>query len=422
MKRRWIVVTALAAITPIAWLQNVQLHNLKAETAELEQMARSLGGNHNHARIDPDTVRPDSNEMATERVRFQQLVTGLLLAHFEGSRLDREEPRKFQKELLEIARGFSPEDIKIVVDALEAESRLPGEAGLAVAGEIIQEAAPFAWLDYLGTRREVDHWQEIHSNCFVKCLQSDPRRALLLYEQAVAAGNADFATTGVRQGVLMELSVQDPDRMLELAMTPGFAADPDALFRLGGFVDDRMETFADHQRFMAALRRAAAAEPESTTVATIRGDFVREITNELGRWPISEVKPLVDSEFTRDEKLHALQLASQRGDLESITGWADWFLEVDPETWAEWGNSQSERTRHPLVHLAANWASSDPDASAAWLDEMPAGSLRTDVVLEFAWSLADHDPQRAAGYLDELPDSKRKRELEELVESAQPAR
>ncbi|MCB1133831.1 MAG: hypothetical protein KDN05_22120, partial [Verrucomicrobiae bacterium] len=320
------------------------------------------------------------------------------------------------KRMMFLAKDFSAANIAALVEALRSDPRL---AGMGPRDELVggclktlERVAPAALLAYLEDHRDLPDWQRLFESCNRQLLVLNPNEAIERFEQERAKGNADYLTTNQRQAMMLALAGSDPDRMLAMALSPELADDPDALAMLGGFVDDKLEKPADHLRFMAALRRAADKQPDSEQLATIRKDYVREMTSQLAQWPFDDVRTLVDGEFTAEEKLQVIEKASHRGDLEDRAKWADWFLGVDLTEWRGWIATQPQQFQHPLVELLAEWGRSDPDAGEQWLPKLPDGELREEVVLEFAWNVAERDPERAAGFLDELPDSKGRRNLE----------
>lgn len=266
--------------------------------------------------------------------------------------------------------------------------------------------------------RDLPDWQRLFDSAISECLQADGKGVIKEFEKETIRGNRDFATSEIRTGVLLKLAASDPDKMLAMAASPEFAADPDALAHLGGAVDDQLKKPEDHHRFLAALRRATEKNPDLSLWKTVRKDYVREMTNQLATWPFEQMKTLVDGEFTREEKLLAAEKASHRGDLDDNSKWAGWFLGIDPAEWDRWIVGQPQQFKHPVIELLGAWGRNDVEAASAWLEKILPGELRSKAVLEHAWTIAARHPDRAAGYLDELQESKEKQSLVKKIGKA----
>ncbi|MES2924433.1 MAG: hypothetical protein V4819_22970 [Verrucomicrobiota bacterium] len=411
-----LIATAILAAVGFAIVQQSKLSDLKAETARLE------------AGKTPSAVKRADRSLPAAEVPRQataaqiELVRGTMaeaLVAFQ-KRTSHPDPERM-KQLLLAVRDFSGKDIARLLALLRDDPRLAGlEADKIVDAcrEIFSEAAPFAWRDYLESHRDLPDWQKLFDSAVSNCLKADGKRAIEQFEEETARGNRDFATSGIRTGVLLKLVASDPDKMLAMAASPEFAADPDALAHLGGFVDDQLKKPEDHLRFLAALRRATGKNPDSPLWQTVRKDYVREMSNQLQMWPFEPMKTLVDGEFTREEKWLVAEQASHRGDLEDKSKWADWFLGIDPAEWDRWAAGQPQRLLHPVIGMLGDWGRNDVAAASAWVEKLPPGDLRSKAVLEHAWSIADRDPDRAAGYLGELPESKGKQNLVKKIGKA----
>lgn len=411
-----LIATVILAAVGIAIVQKSKLSDLNAETARLEA-GKTPSAMKRADRSLPATEAPREATAAQIELVRETMIEALMVFQ---NRTARPDPERL-KQLLLAVRDFSAKDIARLLELLRADSRLAGlEANKIVDAcrEIFSECAPFAWRDYLEAHRDLPDWQRLFDSAVSNCLQADGKRAIEEFEDETARGNRDFASSGIRTGVLLKLAASDPDKMLAMAASAEFAADPDALAHLGGFVDDQFEKPEEHQRFLAALRRAAEKQPDSPLWQTIRKEYVREMSNQLPTWPLEQMKALVDGEFSREEKLLVAEQASHRGDLDDKSKWADWFLGIDPAEWDRWIVGQPQKFKHPVIELLGDWGRNDVAAASAWLAKMPPGELRSKAVLEHAWTIADRDPDRAAGYLVELPESKEKQNLVKKIGKA----
>ncbi|MFC7337581.1 hypothetical protein ACFQY0_10365 [Haloferula chungangensis] len=413
MKRLLLIVAAILIVAALAFFQNKRLAALRADTARL--LAQTQGDSASDGES-PATASSSLGVSEEKVAAVHEAMVEMIVAFREMRSSGRRDGDlnfvEQRKQMLLTAKDFSAENIASLIAALQRDERLAeltADQRIEACFELFLEVAPKAFLDYLEAHRDLPDWQQRFDRCYRAWLQVSPQEAMARFEEK--KGNADYETTSTRQSAMLALAASDPDRMLEMAMSPKYAADPDALAHLGGFVDDRLDTLADHLRFMAALRRAEEKRGDSPLLATVRKDYVREMTNQLERWPFEDVRTLVDGEFTPQEKFQVAVGASHQGDLENRGKWADWFLDIDPKTWDTWIADQPNKFKHPVVDLVCNWGREDPVSAASWMEKMPEGELRSATVLGFAWTIADGDPEMAASYLPEIPDSKGRKNL-----------
>ena len=412
----FLIVSVVATIAVIGSVQRSKLSDLKAETARL-----MVG------KPTPTSKRSDRAAAASElqsnatAAQFEVFANGMIevLGAYQNQQARPDLERK--KQLYLAASAFSASDIARFFDLLHGDPRLVGmeQSNLVEACRVIfSETAPFAWRDYLQAHRDFPGWQLHFDSAVQNCLQADGKRAIAEFEQESARGNRDLASSGIRSSVLLKLVASDPDKMLAMAASPDFAADPDALAHLGGGVGNKLTKPEDHHRFLAALRRAVEKNPDSPLWQTVRKEYVRAMTGQLPRWPFEPMKTLVDGEFFPEEKMFVAEQASHRGDLDDKSKWADWFLGIDPGEWDRWIVGRPQQFQHPVVFLLSDWGRIDVDAASAWLKKLPPGDFRSKAVLEHASTIADRNPNLAAGYLAELPESREKQSLVEKIGAA----
>lgn len=410
-----LITTAIVAAAGIAFVQHRRLSDLKEETARLEAVKPSPGSMRSDR--SPPAGTPTQATPAQMELVLETLAEAFVSRQNGGTRPD---PERL-KQLYLAARNFSGKDIARLIGLLQNDPRLTGLDPKEIAQachEIFSEAAPFAWKEFLKANRDLPDWQNFFDAAVATCLRADSKRALQEIEEETARGNRDFASSQIRSAALLKLAASDPDKMLANVLTPELTADPDALARLGGAVTSQFKKPEDHHRFMAALRRTTEKNPDSPLLQTIRKDYVGIMSDRLPGWPYESMQTLVHGEFTREEKLLVAEKASHRGDLDDRTKWADWFLGIDPAEWNRWIGGRPQQFEHPFVTLLGDWGLHDAAAASAWLEKMPPGDLRSEVVLEHASAIANRDPERAAGYLDELPESKGKRNLVKEIAKA----
>ncbi len=409
-----ILIIAVIIATGIGILQRFKLSDLNAETTRLEAGKTTSAPKRGDRSFPGIQAPPEATAAQLEVVR--ETMIAILVAYKNGAKNPNDE---WMKQLLLAAGNCSGKDIASLVNSLPGDPRLAGVNSDEVfhfLREIFADVSPFAWRDFLQDHRDLPNWQGLYDSAISQCLQADSIRAIQQFEEESARGNRDFASSDIRTGVLLKLAASDPDKMLAMAASPEFSADPDALAHLGGFVDDQLKKPEEHHRFLAALRRATEKQPDSPLWQTIRKDYVREMAGQLATWSCESMETLVGGEFSREEKLLVAEKSSHRGDLNDIGKWADWFLSIDPAEWDRWIVGQPQQFKHPVLEVMGDWGRNDVEAASVWLEKMPPSELRTQAVYEHAWILADRHPDRAASYLSELPESKDKQSLVEKIE------
>ena len=410
-----LIATTMVAAVGIAIVQHSRLSDLLAENASLEA-GRTTAAMKRDDRSRPATAT--QREATVAQIEFVHETMIEAMVAFQN-RTARPDPERM-KQLFLAASDFSGRDIARLVEHLRNDPRLAGAEAdeiAAACGEIFAEAAPFAWRDYLLANRDLPGWQNLFDSAFRNCLHADGRRAIKTFEEESARGNRDYATTAIRLGVLRELAVIDPDKMLALAVSPEFAADPAVHVDLGGVIAGRIDNPSDHQHYLTAMWRAQERNP-SPLLEKIRQDYVSGMAGRFQEWPAADAIPLIDSGFTADERFSAAATIARRGDLNDTDKWIDWFLRIDPKAWEAWTQRQGIRDRHPLVIQIENRSIEDAKTAGCWLEKIPPGALRDEATLTYAWMIAERDPDRAAGYLAELPESKGKQNLVRRIGNA----
>lgn len=410
-----LIATAMVAAVGIAIVQHSRLSELHAETASLEA-GRTTSAMKRDDRSRPATATQREATDAQIELVHETMIEAMVAYQ---NRIARPDPGRM-KQLLLAASDFSGRDIAHFIELMRNDPRLAGAEAEEIADvcrEIFSEVAPFAWRDYLMANRDLPDWQHLFDSAVSNCLHANGRRAIKTFEEEFARGNRDYATTTIRTSVLLELAVSDPDKMLALAVSPEFAADPDALLNLGGFIANGIDNPSDHQRYLTAMWRAQERNP-SPFLEKIRQDYVSGMGQWLYQWPAADAISLIDSGFTPDERFSTVDTLARRGDLNDPEKWFDWFLRIDPNAWEAWTQREGIRGRHPLVTQIESRSIYDPQSSGGWLGKIPPGALRDEATLSYAWMIADRDPDRAAGYLAELPESKGKQNLVQRIGNA----
>lgn len=406
------IIAILTAAVSLGIIQDSKLRALKRESASLEE--RSASPPREHPATSPESPTAVDRVSPAERDLFREDFVSALLAFKSRTRPAGTDPVALRRKMLLAAARFESEDIEQMFQQLRADPRLGDLSRDELFGSlmgIFAETAGAATMTFLEGHRDVPDWHARFAQCQRQYLIANPREAIRDFEQRSAAGNPDLADSGIRQNILIEEARIDPDRMLARAVSPDFASDADALARLGSFVASTLNEPSEHQRFLAALRRAQAGADPHPQLEKIRAEYVAGLSNSLVDFTFEDSSALVDSEFTPDEKLALAGTASPRGDLSEPAKWADWFLKIDPEAWKEWNARKGTKGKHPASDIVSNWAQSDYQAAGKWLESVPAGELKLEMSLEYAWRIAGIDPDHAATYLHELPESKAKRNL-----------
>lgn len=412
MKSFLVITAILAAAMTVGVFQNSKLRDLKRQSVSLE--GRSAASTED--RLAGSSESPPFPDQAShaERDSLREEIVAAFLPFKDRSPSGGPDPAARRRTMMLTSAKFGAEDIEHLLEQLQKDPRLAGlspDQILESCLDIFSETTPAAAMKFLEGHRDLREWDGQYARCQRQFLIANPRDAIRSYEQQAAAGNPDVEDSGIRQTVLLQEARIDPDRMLARALSPDFASDADALARLGSFVASTLNEPSEHQRFLAALRRAQAGEVPSPQLEKIRAEYVAGLSKSLVDFTFEDSSALVDSEFTPDEKLALAGTASHQGYPSEPAKWADWFLKIDPDAWKEWNARKGTKGKHPASDIVSNWAQSDYQAAGKWLESVPAGELKSEMTLDYAWRIAGIDPDHAATYLHELPESKPKRNL-----------
>ena len=411
-RQKWILIVVGVAVL-VGGVQRFLLRGLEKEKASLlakKEMKGAIGNsNEQEGRgLAQNPVGISSEGVSQFHGDLVQFFLGM-----EDGELSEAEMRERWMGFFQQARSFSAANISELVSLLEADGRIPREVwDDEIIGDVFVEMVPFEMMSFLKKNPELKGREFFLPQAFYQCLQMDLSKALKLFEEGVATGNPDFQTTRIRSMVLLSMARDYPDKMLSMAQTKDFQGDPDALMHLGGFVDDQLENSGEFIGFLEAVRRAEEKGGNVEFLAKVRGDFIRETQGKFRDWSFEETKQFVSGGLDREEQFEFFQYLKNQGDLSEPEKWADWFVQVESEEWAEWSGSDE----HPLVSLLENTARRNQDFGESYLKKMPSGELRDEAMLAFAWRLADSRPEKAAVYLEQLPKSQSRNRLKKRIE------
>lgn len=414
---RWVLV-GLSLVVFVGGWQWLKLRGLEEERVllrnEKEKLVGSNGLSSNQSGVEKGDAAVQGLTKQEVEVFCDDVVELFLKA--QNGEVRGEEMRERFVDFLRRAKGFSADNITELVLLLKENRRVPWKMFAdEVLGEFFVQAVPFEMMSFLKANRDLEGWESLWTQAFSKCLQQDPTRGLKMYEEGVAAGNADFQTTTIRSRLLSGLVRDYPEKMLKLAQSKEFQDDPDALMHLGGFVDDRLETTQEFLSFLVTLEQAMQKSPKPEFLQTVRKDFIRESRQKIRDWSFEDMRHFASAGMNRDEQFGFIEQIRHYGDLSEPEKWAEWFLEISPKEWAQWAGDDPALKKHPLESLVVNLARRDYELGDSLLDKIPEGDFRNEVMLEFAWRLADRKPARAEVYLELLPESKGRARLAKRI-------
>ena len=425
MKKQYWIVIALGAAALVGGWQWNRLQDAEGKKRDL--VSRKKGLEERSEEVSRERrVQADRREGLIPRVAgvsekevsgFHEDLIGMFLASLEGEKGDRDQVAS----LIAKTKDFSTENIAQLADLIRADDRIPesnekfgdlrGEIFDEVIGEFTAQTTPFQTLLYLQEHPLTGGHEFSLAGVFSLCFQHDSELAMSLYEKEVAAGNSDFEDSRIRFLVLKNLSKQDPDKMFKMAFSPEFGDDPIIFRGLGRRVASEMENSKEALTFFAALDRVKQTEENSEALQKIRTDLVKELIDEFYNWPFEQTKEVVSLKFTESEKNELSYWMADRGGLDEVEKWADWFSNIKAEDWSQWAGERPNYQKHPLVELLTKAGRSNPEFGEQHLEKMPEGTLRDDAMLAFAYELASSQPERARPYLDQLPKSQGKNRL-----------
>ncbi|MDP0490667.1 MAG: hypothetical protein Q7Q71_06430 [Verrucomicrobiota bacterium JB023] len=395
------------------------MSRLEGERVILEDRVKLLGEQEEVSRRKGDQTAEKVDGVSAEEVAgYHEDLVSFYAAALNGE-VEEEDVREKLREFYRRAQGFSAENIGEFVALLKEDGRIPWEViDDEILGEIFGEVVPFELVKFLAGNRELEGWESLFQGAFVQCLKTDLSKAFKMYEEGVAAGRAEFRTTTIRSRVLIALARDYPDKMLALAQSEEFQADPDALMHLGGFVDDQLETSQEFLGFLIEIERALEKGGNAEFLATVRKDFIRESRQKVRNWSFDETKGFVMGGMNRDEMFEFFAWTRHMADLTEPEKWGEWLMEIEAEEWVEWAGDDASLQTHPLVSFVRNSARGDTSFGEEFLKTMPEGALRDEVMLEFAWRVVGRKPELVAGYLEKLPESKGRERLAEEIAHA----
>jgi hypothetical protein len=409
------ILTIILAAVAIGTFQRSKLHALEQRIAMVEtpESAKSRTG---------DVPFPALAAHATQaemEVLREDLVAVFL------SRADRSAANIFdaatRRRMMLTASKFSAGEIGQLLQELRGDSRLAGmgeDQLLELFLEIFCSTAPAPTMGFLEGHRDLPRWADQNARAFNNFLISNPREAIRWYDAQVALGNPDVAGSSMRSSILIREARIDPDKMLARALSRDFASDSGALFRIGGAVASNLSQASEHREFLAALRRAQEKDSESPVLAKIRAEYVGGISSPLAGLPFEDASAIMDSEFTPVERLRFAASECHRTDLDGLEKWADWFLKIGHDDWKKREVTPGLPPDHPASAVLETWTESDYQAAGKWLEKVPPGPLRSEMVQKYSTRIAVIDPDMAATFIPEISDDKERRSLVNKIAKA----
>lgn len=103
---------------------------------------------------------------------------------------------------------------------------------------------------------------------------------------------------------------------------------------------------SEHLAFLTALTAAEARAPDSQVLATIRKEYVKQLTNHLGEMPFDEATEILDHGFNPEDRL---EIATKLAGFKELT---------EPARWGEWlaAHGVTAKSPNPLVRFSQEWS------------------------------------------------------------------
>jgi len=410
MKIIYIIVAILVLGVTAGILQQSKLRDLQHRTAAVMSETSPV-----KLKRDPSSsVREAAKVSPSDMESMVEDFAAAFLAFKDRSGTDRAEKAARTRRMMLASAKFGTRDIEELFQKLRNDPRL-AEAGddapMDLCLKIFRETAPGATMGFLEGHRNLPDWEGHYASCFRNYLASNPRDAIRWFDEQAALGNPAVAESSMRSAILLGEAHVDPERMLSRAVSPGFVSESDALSHLGGFVASTLDDVSEHRQFLAALRRAQEKDAESPALAKIRTGYIGGISSDLAGFPFQDASAIMDSEFTSAEKLKFAASECHRADLDGLEKWADWFLKIGYDDWKMREVTPGSPPDHPASAVLETWAESDWRAAGKWLEKVPPGPLKSEMVERYSWRIAAIDPDRAATYIPEISDGKERRSL-----------
>jgi hypothetical protein len=203
--------------------------------------------------------------------------------------------------------------------------------------------------------------------------------------------NPDFATDDTKLGLIYSVAGQDPVFAFKIIGELGVKVDDYAIQNLVGAA----QTQETRSLALAALRGHLGsladdrmrAERMAKSLGTLCYGVRQEGFESATRW-LAEAKltPEELAAFTKD-------LGSQLPPVNESKDWIEWLDKTQPS-----GTGTS-----CIQVLVWNWADSDFQAVATWLEKAPAGPAKTTAIGAYAEMLSRYQPGTAAQWVTSLP-------------------
>ena len=422
MKKQYLIIILLGVIAILGLSQRFYLHHLREENSALRSQQISPGESPEKS---SSRSKPGRNQMtiglSNEEVSLIHEEMADFFQKLKQGQGDQSTIQKMRMDFYKNAQNFSADNIAELASLFEGDPDFPWEVvGPEFLHEIFVDTVPFEVMDYVEKNPNSYNGDSLFVRAFRKSLQQDLSRAMKMYEEGVEMGDPKFQTSRIRSSVLIGLAPDHTEQMFNLALSPEFQADTDAVMLLGGFVDDHLESPEEFMNFLFTVERVMEEKGDSEFLQTVRKDFIRESQQKISDWNFEEIEQFVSGAMSQDEQFGFLANTRNIADLEAPEKWANWFQKISLEDWRDWAGDDPALKKHPLESLIQNATRGNQvDLGEKVLTQMAKGELRDEVMLTFAWSLADRYPEKAATYLDQLPQSKERKRLVKKIANKQ---
>ena len=421
MKKQPFILTLLAVVAILGLGQRIYLHHLREKNSELRSQQTNAGESERTSPRSRSERSQKTDGLSSDEVSriHEEMVD--FFQNFKQGQADQATIQKIRMDFYKNAQNFSAENIAELASLFKGDPDFPWKVvGPEFLHEIFVDTIPFEVMDYVENNPNLQQDEFLFVNAFRKSLQQDLPRAMKRYEEGVEMGDPKFQTSSIRSSLLIGLAPNHTEQMLNLAISPEFQADTDAVMHLGGFLDDRLETPEEFMNFLFTVERVMDEKGDSEFLQTVRKDFIRESQQKIRNWNFEGVEQFVSGAMSQDEQFGFLANTRNIAGFEEPEKWADWFQKITLDDWRDWAGDDPALKKHPLESLIQNATRGNlVDLGEKVLTQMAKGELRNEVMLTFAWSLADRYPEKAATYLDQLPQSKGRKRLVKKIAAKQ---
>lgn len=172
-----------------------------------------------------------------------------------------------------------------------------------------------------------------------------PAEAIHWFDSLEGEERKRIATRDLNFDVMTSQARFDPAGVLDRILNLEASGRADLAGNFGIYAQFAMRG-SEHLDFLTALTAAEAHAPDSRVLATIRQEYVKELTNHLGEMPFDEATEILDHGFNPEDRQ---EIATKLAGFKELT---------EPARWGEWltAHGVAAKSANPFVRFSQEWS------------------------------------------------------------------